>query len=304
MYIPAVGNVGGVDGGREEEEGQDALPGLNDTVGDGSQDHVEPDVGEHGPGGGDGEHPQVLDLPHLVVGDDVHAEADDHEQVEGGGSDNGAGSKIAGPEALGPDLNHGQHDLGSGRTQGHEGQVGDGLVPDLDNDDLGLAGLGVLDGDLLLLGGDHLDGLHEPVGHDGDADEEVHHEQNVEETAAKTVAAAQVVEGFPNGDDQTVGAVDALGDARGLQRRTSLDKLGQAWTSLLTSTAPSSSSPSSSWARVTVEKTDKRRHPASRAPLMLLGNILVVGLPEKRKQKCKQGKLSIFDSSLFCYIIT
>ena len=121
-----------------------------------TQDGIEPDVGEDRPCGGDKEDTQVLDLPDLVVRDDVHAETDDHEQVEGGGSDDGSGSQVSGLEALGPDLNDGQEDLGSRGSQSHEGQVGHGLVPNLDDDDLGLAGLGVLDGDLLLLGSDHL----------------------------------------------------------------------------------------------------------------------------------------------------
>jgi len=155
----------------------------------------------------------VLDLPDFVVGDHVHAEADDHEQVEGGGADNGAGAEIAGLEALGPDLDDGQQDLGGGGAQGHQGQVGHSLVPHLDNDDLGLAGLGVLDRHLLLLSSDHLDRFHEPVRDDGDTDEKVDHEQNVEEAATEPVSAAQVLVGLPDGNNQTVGAVDTFGDA-------------------------------------------------------------------------------------------
>ena len=85
---PPVGHVGGVDGGGEEEEGEDTFPGLDATVGDGAQDDVEPDVGEDGPGGGDDEDAQVLDLPDLIIGNDVHAETNDHEEIESGGSDN------------------------------------------------------------------------------------------------------------------------------------------------------------------------------------------------------------------------
>merc|ERR1719447_853744 len=136
----AVGHEGGVDGGGEEEEGDHALPDVDAAVGDGAQDEVEPHVGKDGPGGGDEEDAQMLDLPHLIVGDDVHAQADDHEQVEGGGAHNGAGTEVAGLKVLGPDLDDGQHDLGGGGAEGHEGQVGHGLVPDLDDDDLGLAG--------------------------------------------------------------------------------------------------------------------------------------------------------------------
>merc|ERR1719330_985436 len=140
-----VSDKGHVDCGREEKEGQDALPGLDNTVGDNSEDEVEPDIGEH---------TEALNPPDLVVGDDVHAETDDHEQVEGSRADNCSGSEVSSLEVLGHDLNDGQHDLGCGRSQSHEGQVGNSVVPDLDNDNLGLAGGGILDGDLLLLGSD------------------------------------------------------------------------------------------------------------------------------------------------------
>merc|ERR1740128_1429683 len=109
----AVSNESGVDSDGEVEEGDDSLPDLNLSVGDGTEDEVEPDVGKDGPGGGDEEDAQMLDLPHLVVGDDVHAETDDHEEIEGGGTDNCSGSQISGLEVLGPDLNDRQHDLGS-----------------------------------------------------------------------------------------------------------------------------------------------------------------------------------------------
>merc|ERR1719429_287652 len=78
-----VSDKGHVDSGREEKEGEDTLPGLDNTIGNNSEDEVEPDIGEYRPGGSDGEHTEALDLPDLVVGDDVHAETDDHEQVEG-----------------------------------------------------------------------------------------------------------------------------------------------------------------------------------------------------------------------------
>merc|ERR1740128_580869 len=78
----AVSNESGVDSDGEVEEGDDSLPDLNLSVGDGT-------------------------------GDDVHAETDDHEEIEGGGTDNCSGSQISGLEVLGPDLNDRQHDLGS-----------------------------------------------------------------------------------------------------------------------------------------------------------------------------------------------
>merc|ERR1719471_1967995 len=151
-----VSDKGHVDSCGEEKEGEDTLPGLDNTIRHNSEDEVEPDIGEHRPGGSDGEHTEALDLPDLVVGDDVHAETDDHEQAEGSRADNCSGSEVSGPEVLGHDLNDGQHDLGGRRSQSHEGQVGNSVVPDLDNDSLGLAGCGILDGDLLLLSSDGL----------------------------------------------------------------------------------------------------------------------------------------------------
>lgn len=108
-----VGNISGVDGHGEEKEGEDTFPGLDATVGDGAQDDVEPDVGKDGPGGSHDEDTQVLDLPDLIIGNDIHAETNDHEEIESGGSDNGTGSQITSLEVLGPDFNDRQHDLGS-----------------------------------------------------------------------------------------------------------------------------------------------------------------------------------------------
>merc|ERR1719491_2568000 len=187
-------------------------PSSPDSCGEEGEgkDDIEPDVGEDGPGGGDKEHTQMLDLPDFIVGDDIHAQTNDHEQVEGSGSDNCSGSKISSLKALGPDLNDGQHDLGSGRSECHEGQVSHSLVPDLDNDNLRLASLGVDNGKFLLLGGDHLNGLHELVRDNGDTDEEVEHEDGIEKTTSKPVSGAETSLGdSPQGNDQTIVAVDS-----------------------------------------------------------------------------------------------
>ena len=56
-----VGDIGGVDGGGEEEEGQDTFPDFDNTVGEDAENDVEPDVSKDGPGGGDNEDPEVLD---------------------------------------------------------------------------------------------------------------------------------------------------------------------------------------------------------------------------------------------------
>merc|ERR1719232_154917 len=205
-----VSDKGHVDSGREEKEGEDTLPGLDNTIGHNSEDEVEPDIGEYRPGGSDGEHTEALDLPDLVVGDDVHAETDDHEQVEGSRADNCSGSEVSGPEVLGHDLNDGQHDLGGRRSQSHEGQVGNSVVPDLDNDSLGLAGCGILDGDLLLLTSDGLNGLHELVRGNGDSNEEVDHEGDVEHTTSKSVSHTHLFVSLPDRDDETIITIDSF----------------------------------------------------------------------------------------------
>ena len=79
--------------GREEEQGENGLPGLDYPGRDGDLDGPKPDEGKQRPGGSDEEDTHVLDLPPLAVRDGVHAEAGDHEQFEGGGADNCAGSE-------------------------------------------------------------------------------------------------------------------------------------------------------------------------------------------------------------------
>uniref|UniRef100_A0A1I8ITU7 Cyclic nucleotide-binding domain-containing protein n=1 Tax=Macrostomum lignano TaxID=282301 RepID=A0A1I8ITU7_9PLAT len=143
-------------------------------VGDVGQQHRDGEVGEgeDGEGGGDEEHGEVLDAPDFAVGHNVDAEADDDEQVEGGAAHDGAGPEVAGHEALAADLDDGQQDLRSRGPQRHQRQVADRLVPDAHADDL-LAAVLQLHDDVLLLGGDHLDGGHEAVGYDGHAQEAV-----------------------------------------------------------------------------------------------------------------------------------
>ena len=132
--------------------------------------------------------------------------------IEGSRADDGSRSEISGLEVLGKDFDDRKQNFGSRRTEGHQGQVGDGLVPDLDDDDLVATALRVLDGDFLLLCCDHFNRLHEPVGHDGDADEEVDHEEGVQNAATETVSEAEVVVRPPDGNEKSVVAVDALGE--------------------------------------------------------------------------------------------
>ena len=90
----SISNISGVDSSREEQEGKDTFPGLDLAIGNGCQDTIKPNVGENGPCGGDNEHAEMFDFTDFIVRDDVHAETNDHEQVEGSGADNGSGSKI------------------------------------------------------------------------------------------------------------------------------------------------------------------------------------------------------------------
>ena len=73
---------------------------------------------------------------------------------------------------------------------------------------LSFTSTGILDLNLLLLGSDHLNGLHEFVRYNSDADKQVDHKGSVEETTAKSVTHAHVVGTGPQGNNQTILAVD------------------------------------------------------------------------------------------------
>merc|ERR1719270_1317771 len=90
-----------------------------------------------------------------------------------------------------------------------EKEVGNSLVPDLNNDSLGLSSLGVLDGNFLLLSSDHFDRLHELVRGDGDTNEEVDHQSDIKQTTSKSVSHRHVLVSRPDWDDQTIFAVDS-----------------------------------------------------------------------------------------------
>ena len=68
-------------------------------------------------------------------------------------------------------------------TQGHEGEVGHGAVPDGHLYHLRLVVPGAGEGDLLGAGGDLLDGAHEEVRHDRDPEEAVEQTHQVEGAA-------------------------------------------------------------------------------------------------------------------------
>merc|ERR1711933_190700 len=83
-----ISNKGSVDSGGEEKEGEDALPGVDLTIGNGTKDDVEPDIGKHRPCGSDDKHTEMFNLSNFIIGDVIHAETNDHEQVESSRSDN------------------------------------------------------------------------------------------------------------------------------------------------------------------------------------------------------------------------
>ena len=122
----------------------------------------------------------LVNPPRLALGDADDADSRDDQQVEGGRADDGAGAELAGLEGVLDDLDAGEEDLGRRGAERHEGEVGDGAVPDGHLDDLGLVLLGGGDVDLLGLGGDLLDGAHEHVGDDLDAEEGVEEADEVE----------------------------------------------------------------------------------------------------------------------------
>ena len=57
---------------------------------------------------------------------------DDHEQIEGSGSHDGARAEVASLEILIKHFDNGQHYLGSGGSKSHQSQVGYSLIPDLE----------------------------------------------------------------------------------------------------------------------------------------------------------------------------
>ena len=122
----------------------------------------------------------LVNPPRLALGDADDADGRDDQQVEGGRADDGAGTELAGLEPVLDDLDTGEEDLGRRGAERHEGEVGDRAVPDGHLDDLGLVLLGRGDVDLLGLGGDLLDGAHEEVGDELDAEEGVEEAYEVE----------------------------------------------------------------------------------------------------------------------------
>ena len=78
----------------EEEESKKGFPWFNNFASIGNDDDVKPDIGEDRPGSSNKEDSQVLDLADFIIWNNVHANSNDNEQVEGSGTDNSGWSKI------------------------------------------------------------------------------------------------------------------------------------------------------------------------------------------------------------------
>lgn len=97
----------------EEEEREQTLPHLHNAWRDHGQDQVEPNVSEDTPGGCDEEDAEVLDLPRLAIGHDVHTKPDDDKHVERSRTHNSGGAQRASMEPMTYDFNDGQQDFRS-----------------------------------------------------------------------------------------------------------------------------------------------------------------------------------------------
>ena len=173
--------VGHQDQDGEEQEGEDGLPQVDVVLGVPLQDDQQPNVGEDGEGGRDAEDDDLVDPARFAGRNGDDADGRDGQQVEGGAADDGAGAQFAGLKVVEDDFDDGEKDFRRARAQGHQGQVGHGAVPHGHFDDLGDVVLRGRDVDLFRLGGDLLDGAHENVRHDRDAQKGVEQGEEVQE---------------------------------------------------------------------------------------------------------------------------
>lgn len=166
---------------------------------------VQPDVCKKRETCCDSEHFYPLDSSRLPFGYTRDANSSDNEQVEGGRPDDGARSEGSRLEPVPCDLDNGEQNLWGAGPQSHEGEVGDGVVPDADFDLFDLTG--VID-DLQLLGhtGDDLDGAHEDVGDDGHAHETPEESEQVDEGSEAVVPSRLVGQR----EDETKGGTHVL----------------------------------------------------------------------------------------------
>jgi len=165
-----VGPVGELQQDREEKERRHALGDRHDVGRRDDEDEVQPHVREYRKGRCDVEDAAVLDVAAVAArdGDDAHG-GDDH-QVEGGRAHDRRRAERASVKVVAKDLNDREQDLRRRRAERHQREVGDGGVPHA-HGDVACHAVGQRDLLRLLLRRDLLDGLHEEVGADRDADE-------------------------------------------------------------------------------------------------------------------------------------
>mmetsp|Transcript_23229 Transcript_23229/g.72589 ORF Transcript_23229/g.72589 Transcript_23229/m.72589 type:complete len:446 (-) Transcript_23229:442-1779(-) len=168
----------------ELEEGEERLPPVDDALGGEIEDDEQPHVCPHGEEGRAQEHAHVGDAAYLTRRWCYDADRRDHQQVERRRAHDRRGPQLVrGIPEGGHHPQDGEEDLGGRGAQCHESEVGNRLVPHHHFDHLLLARHGVGDSLLHLLAGDLLDGVHEHVGHDGNAEEAVQQREEVDPAA-------------------------------------------------------------------------------------------------------------------------
>mmetsp|Transcript_50632 Transcript_50632/g.151395 ORF Transcript_50632/g.151395 Transcript_50632/m.151395 type:complete len:266 (+) Transcript_50632:1827-2624(+) len=175
--VAPICEVGEGDEHREKQEGDNALPWLNDVLGACLKDDQQPNVRKDGEEGGQEVDRQLLDPLVLTRGDSGDTDRDDAEEVERSAADNGRGSQVTAVELVAEELHDAEQDLGRARAQGHEREVRHGRVPDRGRV-VALQLLAVLPS---LLGSDDLDRPHEAVRDKGDPHETPEQSEAVED---------------------------------------------------------------------------------------------------------------------------
>ena len=166
----------------KEEEGYNSLD-HRDLIRRPHRVHeVEPDIGEQREEGRAHEHGKLIDASVLPRRDGHDAHRCDGEKIERGRADDRGRPQFPGllVEAQ-YRLDEREHDLWRARAQGHQREVGDGGVPEFDGELDDLPGCDILAPDDLLFLGDDVDGRHEDVAYDGDAEKGVDEHEEVYE---------------------------------------------------------------------------------------------------------------------------
>ena len=167
-----VGEIREHDEKGEHQERYNRLPQVDVVRCDAHQYDQQPHVGEDAEERGYRKHLELLDAPDLRgrYGDDAHR--GDHQQVKRGRADDRARTQLLRLHVVPDDAHDREEDLWGARTQRHQRQVGDRVIPDfhLHLLDARLR-VGARDLNRRHLARDLLDGAHEGVGDDRDPEE-------------------------------------------------------------------------------------------------------------------------------------